>query len=102
MVIVFSCFAAATISNIEQIGLGLTVAVAHRRDHRALPAGTGDNDPARPVQLVGAGLAQPGRTTGSVLARAAPARVRDRTPGAGTRDGFPAAMSSGPVAVCSW
>ena len=59
MVVVFSCFAAARVGNIEEIGLGLTVAVLIDATVGPLPAGTGHHDPARPMELVGAGLARP-------------------------------------------
>ena len=54
--------------NVEQIGLGLAVAVADRRDPRPLPAGTGDDDPARPVELVGPGSAAPPARNASACA----------------------------------
>ena len=56
MVIVFACFAAARMGSIEQIGLGLAVAVLIDAD-RALPARAGEHDPARSVELVVPGVA---------------------------------------------
>jgi RND superfamily putative drug exporter len=57
MIIVFSCFAAARIGNVEQIGLGLTVAVLIDATVVRCLLVPADDDAARPMELVGATVA---------------------------------------------
>ena len=74
MVVVFATFAAGDLAMLQQVGFGLAVAVAPRRDAHPLGPGTGDDGAARAHQLVPAPRAPP---------RPAPHQARGRSHQAG-------------------
>ena len=69
MVSVFAAFALADVITIKSIGVGMAIAVAHRRDDHPGPARAGDDAAHGPLELVGARGPRPVRR---------PARVQSR------------------------